>query len=147
MVGRIVGPEAGGAVVAAARRQGRLIERINRGAVLCQNRDMHRLVQSTLAADPKIRLAVSAEACGGVVAGRVSRPTDHGGGLGTTFEPVVTELAVGDTVARAALVGRVSAGGHATPGTVHFGVRFQSDYVNPLRLLGGVPRAVLLPCC
>lgn len=83
----------------------------------------------------------------GVVAGRDILTIDHGGGLVTTFEPVVTELAMGDTVARAALVGRVSAGGHATPGTVHFGVRFQSDYVNPLRLLGGVPRAVLLPCC
>ena len=44
-------------------------------------------------------------------------------------------------------VGTVSLGGHAPAGTFHFGVRLDGEYVNPLLLLGGVPRAVLLPCC
>ena len=38
-------------------------------------------------------------------------------------------------------------GGHAVPGTLHFGVRLHGRYINPMLLLGGVPRAVLVPCC
>lgn len=83
----------------------------------------------------------------GSVAGRPIVTIDHGGGLVTTLEPVVSDLAVGDVVARAEPVGRLAQGGHAAPGTVHFGVRLDHEYINPLRLLGGVPRAVLLPCC
>lgn len=83
----------------------------------------------------------------GAVAGRDIVTIDHGDGLVTTLEPVVTDLDVGAVVARASPVGRVAAGGHAGPATVHFGVRWNGEYVNPLRLLGGVPRAVLLPCC
>lgn len=83
----------------------------------------------------------------GEVAGRAVVTIDHGDGLVTTLEPVATELAVGDAVARGAPVGVVSTGGHTSRGEVHFGVRLDGVYVNPLRLLGGVPRAVLLPCC
>ncbi|GAA3772457.1 hypothetical protein GCM10022240_25660 [Microbacterium kribbense] len=89
----------------------------------------------------------------GVVAfsGRVAdRPIvtiDHGDGLVTTLEPVASDLVAGAAIARGAVVGTVSAGGHAAPGTVHFGVRLHGDYINPMLLLGGVPRAVLLPCC
>ena len=83
----------------------------------------------------------------GNVAGRAVVTIDHGDGLVTTLEPVITELAVGDAVARGARVGVVSTGGHTAAGEVHFGVRLDGVYVNPLRLLGGVPRAVLLPCC
>ncbi len=83
----------------------------------------------------------------GEVAGRPVVTIDHGGGLVTTLEPVVSDVAVGDAVARAAPVGRLAAGGHTAPGTLHFGVRLDGEYINPLRLLGGVPRAVLLPCC
>lgn len=83
----------------------------------------------------------------GAVAGRDIVTIDHGDGLVTTLEPVVTDLDVGAVVARASPVGRVAAGGHAGAATVHFGVRCNGEYVNPLRLLGGVPRAVLLPCC
>jgi len=83
----------------------------------------------------------------GTVVDRGVLTIDHGNGLVTTFEPVATELSPGDPVARGGEVGRVAAGGHADPGTVHFGVRLQGEYINPLMLLGGVPRAVLLPCC
>jgi len=83
----------------------------------------------------------------GPVAGRDIVTIDHGDGLVSTFEPVTTELTVGDIVARGSPVGLVAAAGHTGPGTVHVGVRLKGVYVNPLRLLGGVPRAVLLPCC
>ncbi|MCJ1706673.1 murein hydrolase activator EnvC [Microbacterium sp. VKM Ac-2923] len=83
----------------------------------------------------------------GQVAGRSVVTIDHGGGLVTTLEPVASDLAVGDRVPRGAPVGLLAAGGHTAPGTLHFGVRLDGEYINPLRLLGGVPRAVLLPCC
>jgi len=97
-------------------------------------------------------LTVRAPAAGriafaGMVAGRPVVTIDHGDGLVTTLEPVLTELGVGDAVSRGSPVGVVASEGHAGPGTVHFGVRRNGEYINPLRLLGGVPRAVLLPCC
>lgn len=83
----------------------------------------------------------------GLVAGRPVVTIDHGDGLVTTFEPVTTPLSAGDAVARGDPLGEVAEGGHTAAGAVHFGVRWNGEYVNPLRLLGGVPLAVLLPCC
>lgn len=83
----------------------------------------------------------------GSVAGRPVVTVDHGDGLVTTFEPVETTLSAGDAVARGDPVGFVASGGHTSAGAVHFGVRWNGEYINPLRLLGGVPRAILLPCC
>jgi len=83
----------------------------------------------------------------GMVAGRPVVTIDHGDGLVTTLEPVLTDLQVGEAVSRGSPVGVVATEGHTGPGTVHFGVRRDGEYINPLRLLGGVPRAVLLPCC
>lgn len=83
----------------------------------------------------------------GSVAGRGVVTVDHGGGLVTTLEPVVAQVAIGDAVDAGGHVGRVDAGGHAATGTVHFGVRRDGQYINPMLLLGAVPRAVLLPCC
>ncbi|KTR93473.1 peptidase M23 [Microbacterium testaceum] len=83
----------------------------------------------------------------GMVAGRSVLTIDHGDGLVTTLEPVQTDLTVGAAVSRGSPVGVVAPEGHSRPGTVHFGVRWGGEYINPLRLLGGVPRAVLLPCC
>lgn len=83
----------------------------------------------------------------GTVVDRPLLTIDHGGGLVTTLEPVLSDLSPGDAVARGDVVGHVTAGGHAAPGSLHLGVRLHGEYVNPLLLLGGVPRAVLLPCC
>ncbi|GAA1913508.1 hypothetical protein GCM10009775_02730 [Microbacterium aoyamense] len=83
----------------------------------------------------------------GAVAGRGILTIDHGDGLVTTFEPIESELRAGDAVARGDEVGVVALGGHSAPGALHFGVRRDGEYINPLLLLGGVPRAVLLPCC
>lgn len=83
----------------------------------------------------------------GDVAGRGVLTIDHGNGIVTTLEPVESELSPGAVVERGALIGRLSTGGHTAPGVLHFGVRRDGEYLNPLQLLGGVPRAVLLPCC
>lgn len=97
-------------------------------------------------------LAVRSPAAGviafsGDVAGRGVVTVDHGGGLVTTLEPVESAVVPGTPVARGEEVGMLSVGGHARPGRLHFGVRLDGEYVNPLLLLGGVARAVLLPCC
>ena len=83
----------------------------------------------------------------GAVAGRGVLTIDHGGGLVTTLEPVASELTPGTAVRRGEPVAVVATGGHSAEGTVHFGVRLHGAYINPMLLLGGVPRAVLLPCC
>ncbi|MGN8552719.1 UNVERIFIED_CONTAM: M23 family metallopeptidase [Microbacterium sp. SLM126] len=103
-----------------------------------------------LRADP--RDAVRAPAGGtiafsGAVAGRGILTIDHGGGLVTTFEPVESDLGAGASVRRGEEVAALALGGHSPPGALHFGVRLDGEYVNPMLLLGGVPRAVLLPCC
>ena len=83
----------------------------------------------------------------GRVAGRGVLTIDHGGGLVTTLEPVETALVPGASVGRGDDVGALALGGHAAVGDLHFGVRLDGAYINPMVLLGGVPRAVLLPCC
>jgi len=83
----------------------------------------------------------------GQVAGRGIVTIDHGEGLVTTLEPVESELPEGTAVSRGGAVGTLALGGHAAPGTLHFGVRLDGRYINPMLLLGGVPRAVLVPCC
>ncbi|MEU1970623.1 M23 family metallopeptidase [Microbacterium sp. NPDC019599] len=83
----------------------------------------------------------------GMVAGRGILTIDHGDGFVTTFEPIDSALEEGTAVTQGERVGAVSRGGHTAPGALHFGVRYLGEYVNPMLLLGGVPRAVLLPCC
>lgn len=83
----------------------------------------------------------------GMVAGRPVVTIDHGGGVVTTLEPVVTTAAPGDAVRTGDVIGVIGEGGHAPPGAVHFGIRVDGEYVNPRLFVGGVPRAVLLPCC
>lgn len=83
----------------------------------------------------------------GSVAGRGILTIDHGGGLVTTFEPIASDLAAGSVVARGDIVGTIDHGGHTADGVLHFGVRRDGEYINPLLLLGGIPPSVLLPCC
>ncbi len=91
--------------------------------------------------------AAGVVAFAGDVAGRPLVTIDHGAGLVTTLEPVAPTVPVGALVRAGDSVGTAAAGGHVAPGAVHFGVRENGDYINPMVLLGVVPRAVLLPCC
>lgn len=95
---------------------------------------------------------VSAPASGivafsGMVAGRGILTIDHGDGLVSTFEPVQSVLSPGTPVGKGEHIGAVTSGGHAPLGQLHFGVRLNDSYINPMLLLGEVPRAILLPCC
>lgn len=83
----------------------------------------------------------------GTVVDRPVVTVDHGDGWVSSYEPVRSALRPGAPVRRGDELGRVDAGGHAPAGALHLGVRLHGEYVNPLLLLGGVPRAVLLPCC
>lgn len=83
----------------------------------------------------------------GVVVDRPLITIDHGDGLVSTLEPAASDLAPGDVVTEGQPVGVVASGGHSVSGTLHVGVRWNDRYINPLPLFGGVPRAVLLPCC
>lgn len=70
---------------------------------------------------------------------------DHGGGWVSSYEPVSTPLQPGDRVRRGDVIGTLQPG-HCTGGScLHFGVRLRGEYVSPLLLIGGQPRAVLLP--
>lgn len=83
----------------------------------------------------------------GVVADRGVVTIDHGGGVVSTLEPIRPAVGAGAVVGRGDVIGELSVGGHADPGSLHLGARVDGAYVNPLAFLGGVPRAVLLPCC
>ena len=82
----------------------------------------------------------------GVVGGRPVLSLDHPGGVLSSFEPVDSDLSAGDRVARGDPLGFVSgpSASHCTD-CLHFGVRVDGEYVSPLRFLGGVGPAVLLP--
>lgn len=108
----------------------------------------HRGIDLALLGSPAvIAPADGIVAFAGRVAGRGVLTIDHGDGLVTTLEPVETALIPGTAVGRGDDVGALALGGHAGPGELHFGVRLNGRYINPMLLLDGVPRAVLLPCC
>lgn len=83
----------------------------------------------------------------GTVVDRPLLTIEHAGGLVSTFEPLLSTLTPGTAVSEGDEIGVVAVGGHAAAGTMHLGVRLDGDYINPMLLLGAVPRAVLLPCC
>ncbi|MCH6229350.1 M23 family metallopeptidase [Microbacterium sp. CFH 31415] len=91
--------------------------------------------------------AAGTVAFSGPVAGRGILTIEHGDGLVTTLEPINSDLRPGATLRSGDAVGTIALGGHTAAGALHFGVRLHGEYVNPMLLLGDVPRAVLLPCC
>jgi murein DD-endopeptidase MepM/ murein hydrolase activator NlpD len=100
-----------------------------------------------------IKTAVHAPANGvvhfaGLIAGRPVLSIDHGGGLISSFEPVISTFHRGQRLQRGEPVGRLtSTQSHCRMTTcLHWGVRKNGHYIDPLLLL---PRwrgpAVLLP--
>ncbi|MGO4535569.1 peptidoglycan DD-metalloendopeptidase family protein [Leifsonia sp. 2MCAF36] len=81
----------------------------------------------------------------GVVVDRPVLTLDHGGGVLSSYEPVVSELPVGAVVGRGAVVGVVASGAHCDGMCLHVGVRVAGEYVSPLLFFGRVAPAVLLP--
>lgn len=80
----------------------------------------------------------------GVVVDRPVLSIDHGGGVISSFEPVVATVAAGDAVARGQPIGTVVAG-HCASACVHVGVRVDGQYVSPMAFFGDIPRSILLP--
>ncbi|EAR25627.1 hypothetical protein A20C1_05151 [marine actinobacterium PHSC20C1] len=68
----------------------------------------------------------------------------HDGGVISSYEPVTSALAPGDTVVGGQIVGELHAG-HCVQRCLHFGVRLDGEYVSPLNYLAAIPRAILLP--
>jgi murein DD-endopeptidase MepM/ murein hydrolase activator NlpD len=81
----------------------------------------------------------------GVVVDRPVLTLDHGNGVLSSFEPLVSELPAGSVVARGAVLGAVGSGGHCGTGCLHVGVRVDGEYVSPMLFFARVPPAVLLP--
>ena len=79
------------------------------------------------------------------LAGRGVVVVDHGG-IRTTYEPVTARVAVGDVVARGAVIGSLQhPASHCLPSScLHWGLLRGSTYLNPLVLVGA-GRVRLLP--
>ncbi len=85
----------------------------------------------------------------GTVVNRGVLSIDHGGGRISSFEPVTTELVKGATVSRGEVVATVGSGGAGGPGhcrgCLHWGVRVDGDYVDPLAFVLDRRPSILLP--
>lgn len=81
----------------------------------------------------------------GVVVDRSIVSIAHGGDIVSSFEPVIALVAEGARVAAGQPIGTLASGGHCSINCLHVGVRVHGEYISPLTLLQGIPRAVLLP--
>ena len=81
----------------------------------------------------------------GVVVDRPVLSLRHADGVLSSLEPVVSELAAGETVVRGQVVGTVQAGHCPDVECVHLGARIDGEYVSPLLMLGLGRPSVLLP--
>ena len=82
----------------------------------------------------------------GVIAGRGTVSIRHASGVRSTYEPVVSDLSVGEQVRRGQVVGRVGSGAtHCDPSTcLHLGAKREATYVDPMPFFG-TRRVILLP--
>jgi murein DD-endopeptidase MepM/ murein hydrolase activator NlpD len=80
----------------------------------------------------------------GVVAGTRVVTLAHDGGWLSAYLPVDASVTLGDRVSAGTPLGRLAAdSSHCS--CLHFGLRYGGRYVSPKLVLGGIPRAVLLP--
>ena len=70
----------------------------------------------------------------GSIAGKPVVSIDHGS-VGTTYEPVVSSLSVGERVVLGQVIGVLGTGGHCRD-CLHWGLREGRSYLDPLLLLG-----------
>lgn len=88
----------------------------------------------------------------GTVVDRGVLSIDHGGGRISSFEPVGTDLVEGDPVREGEVVATLAAApggtptqGHCGARCLHWGVREDGEYVDPLSLVMDRRPSVLLP--
>ena len=77
----------------------------------------------------------------GDVADKPVVSVDHPGGLRTTYEPVEASVEVGRRVERGDVIGTLQAGHPGCPfaACLHWGLRRDRDYLDPLGLIHAVP--------
>ena len=111
----------------------------------------HRGVDLALPADADVRAPADGRVSfSGAVVSREVLSIDHGSGYVSSFEPVESEVEVGDEVSAGDVVATVSTyddGSNHCPDQpcLHWGVRLHGEYINPLLLLGELEPSVLLP--
>ncbi len=108
----------------------------------------HRGVDLGLGPDGAVRApAAGTVSFVGVVVDRPVLSIRHGAGYVSSFEPVETELEVGDAVSIGETVGAIASSGasHCEVPCLHWGVRLHGEYINPMLLLGDLEPSVLLP--
>ncbi len=93
---------------------------------------------------------VSAPAAGIVsFTGRiVDRPViviDHGAGLLTSLEPVRSTLVVGAIVGTGDEIGMIATGAHCDARCLHWGLRLDGEYIDPLLTIRDTRPSILLP--
>lgn len=77
----------------------------------------------------------------------VDRPVisiDHGD-LRTTYEPVDSDLASGQSVVAGQIIGSIASGGHCSERCLHWGLKRGEEYLNPLALLKTDPPVLKPP--
>jgi murein DD-endopeptidase MepM/ murein hydrolase activator NlpD len=80
----------------------------------------------------------------GIVVDRPVLSITQGDGILSSYEPVVSSLHAGEVVTRGEVIGHLVAG-HCSQMCLHFGVRMNGQYLNPMIFLGELVRPVLLP--
>ncbi|MEC3914986.1 M23 family metallopeptidase [Nocardia sp. CDC160] len=75
----------------------------------------------------------------GTVADKPVVSIDHPGGLRTTYEPVAAAIPVGRRVTRGSPIGTLQPGHPPCSPCLHWGVRRDREYLNPLGLLHHTP--------
>lgn len=81
----------------------------------------------------------------GVVVDRPVVTVDHGNGLVSSFEPALADVVVGEPVSPGQVVAGVDTGGHCSDVCLHWGVRLNGEYIDPLSLVMDRRPSVLLP--
>ncbi|WP_323961188.1 peptidoglycan DD-metalloendopeptidase family protein [Arthrobacter sp. JZ12] len=81
----------------------------------------------------------------GTVVDRPVLTIDHGDGLLSSFEPVTASVTVGERVREGQVIGRLSSEVHCPGPCLHWGVREDGEYVNPLNFVSDRRPSVLLP--
>jgi murein DD-endopeptidase MepM/ murein hydrolase activator NlpD len=94
---------------------------------------------------PVLAAASATVVFAGPVAGRPVVSIQHGGGLRTTYEPVLAVVSAGDVVAAGQRIGTLAAGhpGCGMAACLHWGLRRGDEYLDPLQLLAPGPLRLL----
>lgn len=81
----------------------------------------------------------------GVIVDRPVVVVDHGAGLKSSFEPLRSELSPGSIVGAGDGIGMVGSGAHCDRRCLHWGLRLNGEYIDPLLTIRDDRPSILLP--